>query len=56
MAEAAPDGSNEPSLFIPKSDSFRVTSALSQVGHATPLDVRGRYFSKSLPQPRQRYS
>jgi hypothetical protein len=56
MAEAAPDGTSEPSLFIPKTDSFRVTSALSQPGHATPLDVRGRYFSKSFPQPRQRYS
>jgi len=56
MAEVAPDGSNEPSLFMPKTDSLRVTSALSQLGQATPLDVRGRYFSKSFPQPRQRYS
>jgi hypothetical protein len=56
MADVAPDGTNEPSLFIPKIDSFRLTSALAQLGQATPLDVRGRYFSKSFPQPRQRYS
>jgi hypothetical protein len=56
MAEGAPDGSNEPSLFMPKMDSLRITSPLSQLGHATPLDVRGRYFSKSTPHPRQRYS
>jgi hypothetical protein len=56
MAEAAPEGSKAPSLFIPKTDSLRITSALSQLGQAAPLEVRGRYFSKSLPQPRQRYS
>jgi hypothetical protein len=56
MAEAAPDGSKAPSLFIPKTDSLRITSALSQLGQDAPLEVRGRYFSKSLPQPRQRYS
>jgi hypothetical protein len=56
MADGAPDGTREPSLFIPKTDSLRVTSALSQLGHATPLDVRARYFSKSFPHPRHRYS
>jgi hypothetical protein len=56
MAAPDPAASNEPSLFIPKTDSLRMMSALSQLGHATALDVRGTYFSKSFPQPRQRYS
>jgi hypothetical protein len=56
MAAPAPDGIKEPSLFIPKTDSLRVTSAPAQLGHATSLDVRGRYFSKSVPHPRHRYS
>jgi hypothetical protein len=56
MAAPAPEGSNAPSLFIPKTDSLRMTSPLSQSGHAIVLDVRGTYFSKSFPQPRQRYS
>jgi hypothetical protein len=52
----APDGTKLPSLFMPKTESFRMTSAPSQLGHATLADVRGRYFSKSFPQPRHRYS
>ena len=56
MADAAPEGTSDPSVFIPKTDSLRETSALLHAGHATSDDVRARYFSKSFPQPRQRYS
>ena len=40
----------------PKTDSLRVTSPLAHAGHATLVDTPGTYFSKSLSQPRQRYS
>jgi hypothetical protein len=40
----------------PNTESLRVMSALAQVGHATCVETPATYFSKSLPQPRQRYS
>jgi hypothetical protein len=40
----------------PNTESLRATSALAQTGHATAVDAPGTYFSKSLPQPRHRYS
>ena len=45
-----------PSLLRPNTDSFRLTSPLAHVGHATAVAAECTYFSKSFPQPRQRYS
>jgi hypothetical protein len=40
----------------PNTESLRVMSPLAQAGHATWVETPGTYFSKSFPQPRQRYS
>jgi hypothetical protein len=40
----------------PNTDNLRVMSLPAHVGHATLVETPGTYFSKSLPQPRQRYS
>jgi len=44
------------SVFIPKTDSLRITSALAQSGQATEVAALGTYRSKSYWQARQRYS
>jgi hypothetical protein len=45
-----------PVVFIPKTESFRITSRLSHAGQPTGVDAVVTYFSKSPPHARQRYS
>src|SRR5687768_15049883 len=45
-----------PSLRRPNTESFFITLSLAHAGHATAVPVVCTYFSKSPPQPRQRYS
>jgi len=45
------------SLFMPKTDSLRMTSPLAHAGHATTVaDAVWTYRSKSRWHARQRYS
>jgi hypothetical protein len=50
------EGRKPPALLSPNTESFFVISRPSQAGQATTRVAPDTYFSKSFPQPRQRYS